>query len=141
MGYTTKFTGHLTLSRPLTMIEAKTLLEINEDPATATGNRPGDGYMQWVPGTDLQSIVWDGGEKFYDYTEWLQWVCGWLRDRGIVCWGTFIWSGEQAGDHGELVVLDNVVERKEGRQHTLGRFAPLTLRALADMALAEVTKP
>lgn len=32
MGYTTKFTGQINLSRPLTMGEAKKLLEIHDNP-------------------------------------------------------------------------------------------------------------
>jgi hypothetical protein len=72
MGYTTEFTGAIGLSRKLTMAEAKELLEIDET-GTITGIRE---YFQWVPSETLDQIVWDGNEKFYKYTEQLEWAEG-----------------------------------------------------------------
>lgn len=73
MGYTTKFKGAITLSRPLTFGEARKLLEFHDDPDIIAGQHPGS-YLQWVPTESLDGIVWDGGEKFYEYTEWMQWL-------------------------------------------------------------------
>jgi hypothetical protein len=84
MGYTTEFTGAIGLSRKLTMAEAKELLEIDET-GTITGIRE---YFQWVPSETLDQIVWDGNEKFYKYTEQLEWLCRWLGEHGIRANGT-----------------------------------------------------
>jgi len=31
-------------------------------------------YCQWIPSEDGTAIAWDGGEKFYDYVEWLEYL-------------------------------------------------------------------
>ena len=85
MGYTTKFTGCIKLSRALTLKEAKELLEIADlDRAEAREITGTDAYLQWVPTETLDGIVWDGNEKFYEYVPLLRWLCGWLKERGIV---------------------------------------------------------
>lgn len=138
MGYTTKFSGSIKLSRPLTLAEAKDLLEFNEEPGLIPQPKPSDGYMQWVPTETLDGIVWDGNEKFYDYTPWLRWMCDWLKKRGIGACGLIKWNGEERGDIGELLVVDNdvtVVETKVARNS--GR--PLTLEGLGLLALKQLT--
>lgn len=139
MGYTTKFKGSIKLSRQLTMAEAKQLLEFNEDPENIPAPHPSS-YMQWVPGKNLDSIGWDGGEKFYDYAEWLQWLVGWLAARGIESVGILSWSGEQAGDTGTLTVFDGRVESRANGVKT-DEFKPINLRDLAEMALEQITNP
>ena len=50
MGYTTKFTGCINLSRALTLKEAKELLEIADlDRAEVREITGTDAYLQWVP--------------------------------------------------------------------------------------------
>lgn len=138
MGYTTKFKGALTLSRALTLGEAKQLLEFNEDPDTIEGTHP-DSYMQWVPTETLDGIVWDGNEKFYNYTEWMQWLVQWLQARGIDAKGELLWSGEDAGDAGVLTVAGGVATADAGRRKGVASGKPLTLAALGEMALAQLT--
>jgi hypothetical protein len=138
MGYTTEFQGAIDLGRKLTMAEAKELLEVADsgDAQRITGI---DAYFQWVPADTLQHIVWDGNEKFYKYTEQLQWLCAWLDKRGITANGTLYWSGEEASDTGTITVTANLVEaipnaKGEGRQ-----CRPLTLDGLRQMALEQIT--
>jgi hypothetical protein len=138
MGYTTKFTGQINLSRPLTITEAKALLTFADDSDTAPKPNPG-GYLQWVPSQSLDAIGWDGNEKFYDYVEWLMWVCAWLKSAGIACNGRLVWSGEMASDTGEIIVIDNEVTATKGKTAPAG-FNPLTLEGLARIALDQVTK-
>lgn len=138
MGYTTKFSGAIKLSRPLTMAEAKQILEFNDDPDTIPLPHP-NSYMQWVPGQTLDSIGWDGGEKFYEYEAWLQWLVNWLKERGIEAVGTIYWSGEESTDTGILNVIYGVVTAQSGGHKPAG-FKPMTLRALADLALEQATK-
>ncbi|HTG59201.1 MAG TPA: hypothetical protein VMG63_07310 [Terriglobia bacterium] len=52
---------------------------------TATG-QPASYYCQWMPSDDGKLLVWDGGEKFYEYVEWLQY----LIDNFFVSWGYVI---------------------------------------------------
>ena len=46
-------------------------------------------WCQWVPTKDGMGIEWNGGEKFYDYTEWLSYIC----DHFLEPWGYSL-SGE-----------------------------------------------
>ena len=135
MGYTTNFTGSVELSRPLTMAEAKELLELNEsDDAQKSTNI--DAYFQWVPSDDLKHIVWDGNEKFYKYKEQLAWLCGtWLAERQIQANGVLYWQGEETGDTGSIVVNVNCVSAYPSNKPAAKTSRPLTLRQLQEMAL------
>lgn len=139
MGYTTEFTGAVKLGRKLTMAEAKELLEIAEsgDAQMFTGI---NAYFQWVPANTLEHIVWDGNEKFYKYVEQLKWLCGdWLDQRGITANGTFYWQGEETGDTGTIIVLDNQVTTRPNEKPATKTPAPLTLSDLRAMALEQIT--
>jgi len=77
-------------------------------------NRPPMGqpslWCQWIPGYEGRVIHWDGGEKFYNYVEWLQYlVDNFLRPWGYRLNGEVEWSGEETRDVGRLVVRDNMV--------------------------------
>ena len=133
MGYTTKFTGVIKLSRPLTLAEASDWLDLTDDDADIPTPNPG-GYMQWVPTEDLDGIVWDGGEKFYSYTEWMQWLCKWLKDRRIDANGELRYSGEEANDTGTLKVSGNLVTVHKGTAGT-GHGKPLTRDRLGRLAI------
>ena len=43
-----------------------TIVDSNNPPRTQPGL-----WMQWKMNSDKQTIEWDGGEKFYDYIEWM----------------------------------------------------------------------
>ena len=67
-------------------------------------------WCQWTPNEDGTAIVWDEGEKFYAYTEWLVYlICKILAPNGYVLNGQMTWQGEETGDVGEIIVKDNVV--------------------------------
>lgn len=138
MGYTTKFVGAIELGRKLTMAEAKELLEIakSDDAQKFTGI---EAYFQWVPADTLQHIVWDQNEKFYKYTEQLAWLCKWLSDRQILANGILDWQGEETGDTGSIVVHANHVQARPKEKRSAKTPKPLTLRALGEMALEQVT--
>lgn len=138
MGYTTKFTGAIELGRKLTMAEAKELLEIanSDDAQKFTGI---DAYFQWVPAETLEHIVWDQNEKFYKYTEQLQWLCTWLQSRQILANGFLYWQGEETGDTGMIIVTANHVKARPDDKTNTKSPKPLTLRGLAAMALDQVT--
>lgn len=138
MGYTTKFAGSIKLSRALTMGEAKQILEANEDPDTIQGDKPARSYMQWVPTESLDQIVWDGGEKFYDYEPWMCWICALLQSWGVTANGSLLWSGESTGDTGVIQVEANAVTAKAGDKPPASSSQPLTLSKLQAMALAQI---
>jgi hypothetical protein len=135
MGYTTKFTGQISLSRQLTMSEAKALLDIHDNPDLASPGCP-DSYLRWVPTDDLMGIVWDEGEKFYHYVEWMCWICDHLTNLGITANGSLVWQGEETGDTGTLTVTNSQVNVSKGAIPPKGKARPLTLDRLARLALA-----
>ena len=135
MGYTTIFTGAIALSRPLSFSEAKQLLEYSDEPDNIPLPHP-ESYLQWVPSETLDHIVWDGGEKFYNYVEWMKWLCAWLASIGITASGAVHWSGEDASDQGEILVLDSEVMEKT-KQIGGNKRKPLSLSGLERMALEQ----
>lgn len=117
MGYTTDFAGSFKLNKTLTVADRKVLVDFAA--ARHGGNTevfPGfpSFWCQWMPSEDGNSIEWDGGEKFYEYTAWLKYIIDhFLEPKGYVLNGKVKWQGEEMDDRGELTVVDNVVTEKE----------------------------
>jgi len=73
-------------------------------------------WCKWVPTEDNEGIEWSGAEKFYDYTEWLQYLIHhFLAPAGYVLNGEVTWQGEESSDMGKLVVKDNEVSALEAK--------------------------
>ncbi len=88
-----------------------TILDYNQAPSGQPGL-----WCQWRPDSSGTAIVWDGGEKFYDYTEWLRYLIdSFLKPWGYVLNGEVTWQGEDSTDIGKIVVTDNAVVVKPGR--------------------------
>ena len=68
-------------------------------------------WCQWVPTGDLKGLTWDGGEKFYEYTTWLNYIIkNFLTPNGYRLSGTVEFQGEDRNDIGRIVVKDNQVK-------------------------------
>lgn len=77
-----------------------TVLDINREPSTQP-----DLWCQWRPSDDGSAIVWDEGEKFYAYVEWLNYlVSNFLTPWGYSLAGEVYWSGEDDNDRGRIVI-------------------------------------
>lgn len=139
MGYNTKFSGSLKLSRKLSLAEAKEFLEANDDPNNIEPPVKFSGYMQWVPSESLDSIVYDGNEKFYDYDKWMQWVLDRLTKMGVVADGVIVWQGESTGDTGLLVVKAGILSVARGEKPPASNHKPLTMERLGEIALKQLT--
>ena len=67
-------------------------------------------WCQWIPSEDGNSIVWNGGEKFYDYEDWIEYICSnFLQRWGYTLNGRVEWQGECEDDKGVLTIVDNVL--------------------------------
>lgn len=85
------------------------IIDYNSPPRTQPGL-----WCQWRPDDDGSAIVWDGGEKFYNYIEWIQYLIqSILSPRGYTLTGEVEWRGEDAGDFGCIIIKNNVVSIKE----------------------------
>ena len=71
-------------------------------------------WCQWMIDDD-GNLVWDGGEKFYEYGEWLTYLIDhFLAPSGYVCNGEIEFQGEDMNDFGTIHVKDNVVTVEYG---------------------------
>lgn len=83
-------------------------------------NSPPEGqpslWCQWVPNESGTAIVWDDGENFYSYVEWIQYLIDhFLEPWGYVVNGAVEWVGEDHDDLGRILVTANAVEAQEGK--------------------------
>lgn len=61
-------------------------------------------------------LEWDGGEKFYEYVEWMEYLIEHFFSRwGYTLNGEISWQGEEPGDIGLIIVDDSKVTQKMGR--------------------------
>lgn len=82
------------------------IIDYNLPPKTQPGL-----WCQWIPNEDGTEIVWDGGEKFYKYVEWLEYIIkNFLEPEGYVLNGEVDFQGEYYNDNGVIVVTDNKVK-------------------------------
>ena len=87
------------------------VIDSNKPPSTQPGL-----WCQWVPTKDKKAIVWDEGEKFYDYIEWIEYLIEKiLAPRGYVLNGIVKWEGDDCSDQGKIEITDNVVKIYRGR--------------------------
>jgi hypothetical protein len=163
MGYTTDFTGEVTIDPPLNEDETSFLSDFNatrrmhrtRGPLFVKGtgiqgqgndkdvlnfnasdpDQPGL-WCQWVPTEGGEALEWDGGEKFYNATEWMEYIVHRLlspaareyvnahitedpRLASFTCDhtvnGEIEASGEEPGDVWVIRVEDNVVTAADGK--------------------------
>lgn len=82
-----------------------TVIDINEPPSTQPSL-----WCQWIPTEDGLEIEWDGGEKFYNYTEWIYYIINKiLKPNGYTLNGSVHWRGEDFDDDGVIEVRDNAL--------------------------------
>lgn len=81
------------------------VLDYNSPPPSQPGL-----WCQWEPNDGGTAIVWNQGEKFYYYIEWLQYIIThFLRPWGYTLNGEVTWQGEEHGDIGMITVKDNEI--------------------------------
>lgn len=81
------------------------ILEYNHPPKGQPGL-----WCQWVPNEDGSALVWDEGEKFYSYEDWLRYyIEHFLGPWGYLLHGEMTWQGEEDEDCGRLIVTENEV--------------------------------
>jgi hypothetical protein len=87
------------------------IIDFNTQPSTQPSL-----WCQWVISPKGDTLEWDGGEKFYNYVEWLKYVIkNFIEPTGSVCNGQFEWRGEDWSDMGVIIVKDNKVTAKQAK--------------------------
>ncbi len=86
----------------------RNVIDHNRPPRTQPGL-----WCQWLMQEDHQTIAWDEGEKFYEYTRWIEYLIDRvLAPRGYVVNGEVCWRGEDFFDVGRITVTDNEVSEE-----------------------------
>ena len=89
--------------------DAPDILDYNSPPSDQPGL-----WCQWVPSDDGATIVWDEGEKFYNYVPWIEYLIEhFLAPWGVRLSGRVAWQGEDNDDRGTIHVKDNHVQAIE----------------------------
>jgi hypothetical protein len=99
-------------------VGAEGLAGQDRDNSIVDYNSPPEGqpslWCQWIS-PDGTCIEWDGGEKFYDYTKWMEYIINsFLIPWGVVANGVIEWNGEEPDDLGQIVVKNNKVTERVG---------------------------
>jgi hypothetical protein len=82
----------------------ESILDFNRPPKTQPGL-----WCQWIINDD-GDLEWDGGEKFYHYEEWLNYLIdNFFEPEGYVLNGIISFQGEDSSDYGDIVVHNNNV--------------------------------
>jgi len=92
---------------------------IGEDACIKDYNQPPLGqpglWCQWVTNEEGTQIEWDGNEKFYHYTEWIEYLIEhFFKPWGVVVNGEIEWVGEDRSDVGMIRITDNEVQELNG---------------------------
>jgi hypothetical protein len=81
------------------------ILDYNKPPNSQPGL-----WCQWKYDSDTNSLMWDGGEKFYNYTEWLDYLIEYvLKPNNYILNGEVSWQGQEYSDKGTIIVKDNKI--------------------------------
>ena len=91
----------------------------DNDDSVVDQNRPASTqpglWCQWVIGGNNDELVWDEGEKFYNYIDWLYYLIeNFFDPLGYELTGDITWEGEDSDDCGTIHVVNNIVEIKNG---------------------------
>ncbi len=154
MGYTTEFDGSVSIEPPLSAEEVSYINKFsssrrmhrkngqyfvdgtgdfgqNQDDDVIDHNHPDPSqpglWCQWVASDDGTTLEWDGGEKFYEATAWMEYFMEHFigatplaqKDlpflTGHKCNGEIEADGEESDDNWLLIVKDNIVTTKTGK--------------------------
>lgn len=114
MGYTTHFKKKIKIEPELTASQIKFIKSIYGDmrdfnPSKA--EQMGFTWFRWELNEDMNALQWDGGEKFYDAPEKMQYIINecLLKWDNLKFNGTIRAQGEETEDIWDLKVVDNVV--------------------------------
>lgn len=84
------------------------VVDVNSPPPDCPGL-----WCNWIPSDDGTKLQWNGGEKFYHYVAWLEYLIEeYLKPWGHALNGDVTWQGESDGDKGVIHVVNNDVTTK-----------------------------
>lgn len=117
MGYNTDFNGRLEFSRKLNKVE-KDFFDFLYEKRHEDNSVYPSLYCQWtiLEKNDKDYLLWDGGEKFYEYKEWLDYIIL-NMSKDLLLNGCLHYRGDDFYDFGSLLVVNNVLVHMKGIFH------------------------
>lgn len=113
MGYTTKFKGEFTIT-PHPSSEFIEKINLFSSKRHDEKQYPGI-WCQWIINSN-EKLSWNGAEKFYSYTEWLQFLVDeYFVPQGYELNGKVSYRGERFEDIGVIYIRDNIINQICGR--------------------------
>lgn len=110
-------------------------VDYNKPPSSQPGL-----WCQWIPTSDGRGIQWNGGDKFYHYIAWLQYlIIHFLEPWGYLLNGSVNWMGEHPSDTGYITVENNLIVRPAGRDFLKEATEPIPVPPKALQGLEAIT--
>ena len=86
--------------------ERNGIIDDNQPPKSQPGL-----WCHWIINKNGE-LVWDGGEKFYEYVEWLEYLIkNFFAPEGLILSGRCFYAGERMNDWGYICIENNRVEQ------------------------------
>ncbi len=115
MSYNTSFTGEFKLNQPPTLSQyiqyVKFTKARHDGQESPTPSAKCGVWCDWHLSEEGTTIyAGNDGNSFYGFDEWLAYVIRtFIKPWGLTLNGEVSWQGEESGDLGKLVVIDNVL--------------------------------
>jgi len=116
MGYNTEFKGQFEFNRKLTDKEKEAMKILHETRHTPHYEGKPSIWLQWVVESykEVDYLAWDGGEKFYEYVDWLEYlIVYFFKPNKLSISGKVRWCGDDLEDSGVIEITDNDIELLE----------------------------
>jgi hypothetical protein len=85
------------------------IIDYNSPPVSQPGL-----WLKWVYDVGGNALIWNDGEKFYDYVAWLLYLIDTLfMPRGYLLNGQIEYQGEDPDDRGTIYVKNNIISFAE----------------------------
>lgn len=76
-------------------------------------------WCHWLYNEEANAIQWDGGEKFYNYHLWIEYLINAIfKPKNYILNGTIEWTGETDDDEGKIIIVNNQIEIMGNPPHT-----------------------
>lgn len=84
----------------------ESVTDINSPPKSQPGL-----WCKWMPNEAGTAIIWNQGEKFYDYVDWISYIIShFIEPWNLILDGDMKWFGEDPRDTGIIRVRDNRIQ-------------------------------
>lgn len=111
------------------------VLDFNIQPSTQPSL-----WCDWMVGENGDYLEWNGSEKFYSYTRWIEYINLNFFDKwGVGIYGSIEWEGEDSEDRGIIIANKNKITTYEGEDYD-NYLNHLKLKKMAEKEKKDIIK-